>query len=153
MKRFFVITTLLVIAVSLSCIVALYAAADSRPLIGCLPVDDGIRPRTRCLGNPFRSGQQEAAAEAVMETLRKGETDVLLPLLESTEPERKERIISNENKFRLTSWRIGDWSHSGTESTIKYWTTRENYDSVEEVRFHFERVDQGWQLRSYSAVY
>ncbi len=150
MKRFLLITTLLVTAVSVSSVVALYVAADSQPLIGCVPVDDGIRPRTRCLGNPFRSRQQENAAEAVMESLKKGETDVLLPLLASTE---HERVISSENKYRVTSWRVGEWSQSNTESSIMYWTTRENYDWVEEVRLHFVRVEQDWQLRSYSAIY
>ena len=126
----------------------------SSPTLVCVPIDDGIRPRTYCVLNPFRDRVPEAIAEQLLEELKKGNTDTLAPYLTDRNDDHRERYLTNETKYRITGWRIGDSEMKGDELSIQYWVSRTDYPvSEEEVRFFFLRTAGEWNLRSYTAIY
>ncbi|HEY0429063.1 MAG TPA: hypothetical protein VGC76_14880 [Pyrinomonadaceae bacterium] len=133
----------------LACGCVLYVRRDSRPFIFCF-FDDGVRAPNRCLMNPFRDRKLENIAENILEKLRNGETDSIVPYL--TEDNRN-RILQRENEFQITNWHIGEINRTEDKLSLKYWTSRRNYKGEEEVNFIFTRENDEWKLKYFSAVY
>ena len=125
----------------------------SDTILFCVPQDGGVRPRNYCILNPFRDRDAEVLAEQVLTELKQGNTDTLIPIITNLDADQQERYLSNERKYRITSWRIGAVEAKADELTIQYWVSRTNYPGVEEVGFHFIRTSGVWNLKSYSAIY
>lgn len=102
--------------------------------------------------NPFRDRQAEAIAEQILEQLKAGNTNVLVPYLSEKEDDDRERYRSNESEYRITSWHNGDVEINGEELSIQYWVSRLNHPG-DEVHFFFARTEGQWKLRSYDAIY
>lgn len=131
----------------------LYLTRESRPVITCLARDSNIRPRTRCLMNPFRDRTMEDEAEVVLRSLQAGDTGTLVPFIADANEDHRNRYLGNETKYRIKSWQLGGWSVEGSESYLTYWVTRENYEWEEEVTFHMKRAGEDWKVIEYSAIY
>ncbi len=151
MKRITIIASVLGLLVFI-CLAVIVFQKDSRPTIVCIPLDDGIRPKTYCVLNPFRSRDEEAIAERVLEELKNGNIDAVLPYCRDNTD--KERYLENEVNYRIISWRVAEINISGDELRIQYWVLRSNYPwGEEEVRFFFNRTSKGWALQTYTAIY
>lgn len=154
MRRFVYFGLLAFALLSAGILGYLYIFRDSRPVIGCFALDDGIRPRTGCLLNPFRDTSAERKAEAVLQRLREGNIEALLPFLEDLSEDGRNHILDNESSYRIASWRIGSRYELGDNFSIRYWVTRENYAGIEEeVWFQLVRDSGDWKLVDYSAIY
>ena len=153
MIRVFYLVVLLLLVGLGGTLTTLYLARNSRPVIGCFDVDGGIRPRTRCILNPFRDRKLEEKAEAALLRLRDGDASVLVPLLGDQSADNRNHVLENEAKWRIESWRIGEWAVQDAEPSLMYWVTREKYKGEEEVRFHLKRVGADWEMVGYSAIY
>lgn len=125
---------------------------SGRPIV-CFKLDESIRPRTRCILNPFRESDIEREPEAILNQLRNGETGVLYPLLSNRNEDSRNHIIEAEKKYQVKSWRIGDWQNDGNEASVLYWVTRDNYEWEEEVRFFLKNDTRGWKVNVYTAIY
>ena len=144
------VTTILVFAVFVA---ALYIGWDA-PTIACLPLDHGTRTRHFCIMNPFRDRQAEMIAEQILEELKAGNTNVLIPYLSERGTDDRDRYLSNESEYRITSWHNGEFQTTGEELSIQYWVSRSNYPAIrEEVHFLFSRTEGHWKLSSYNATY
>jgi hypothetical protein len=152
MKRIGIVITILGLLV-LALLALIIFEKRSSPIIFCVPLDGGIRPRNHCLLNPFRNRDAEAISERLLEELNNGNIDALIPYLADRNTDHQERYLSNEKQYRIKAWRIGEIEMSGNEPNIQYWVSRSNYQGEEEVRFFFLRTSEGWNLRSYTAIY
>ena len=75
----------------------LYIGWDA-PTIACLPLDHGTRTRHFCIMNPFRDRQAEMIAEQILEELKAGNTNVLIPYLSERGTDDRDRYLSNESE-------------------------------------------------------
>ncbi len=153
MKRILLLAILSVVAACTATAAYLFVVRETRPVIACYDPDNNIRSRTRCILNPFRYYIAEEKAEEVLLKLKYGQTQILIPFFEHLEQDNMDHILENESKYRVKSWRIGEWTQNGDELNLMYWVKRENYDWEEEVRFYFSRNTSDWNLVSYSAIY
>ena len=135
----------------------LFVTRDTRPAIICSSLDHGTRTRDYCLMNPFRDQGPEVAAEKVLSQLRDGNVNVLLPFLSD---ESRPRILENEVKYRIKTWRIGLREDAVDSVLITYWVTRENYsnestgvDYIESVNFSLLRCSSTWEIDQFGAGY
>ena len=132
--------------------VALLYFTRSRPVLFEIAPDDTIRPRYYCVMNPFRDKGPEKLAEQYLDRLRGGAVESIAPFV----GERND-IPDKEKQWPIQSWRIGGRVDTAGESRIMYWVKRGNgygEDGYEEaVTFGIIRSGDGWQLKSYGAVY
>ena len=153
MRRVSYFAGLLVVIGLVASLSTLYITRDSRPVITCFAMDHGIRPKSRCILNPFRDRNRENKAEEILLQLRAGDPSVLGPLFANLNPDNRNHLLENETKLRVRTWRIGEWSGEGAEPSLMYWVTRENYEWEEEVRFYFKRKNGDWEVTGYTAIY
>jgi hypothetical protein len=102
--------------------------------------------------NPFRDRQAEAMAEQILEQLKNGKTDVLVPYLADRDADDRDRYLSNERDYQITSWHNGEIDTSNEGLSIQYWVSRLNHPG-DEVHFFFSRANGHWILESYNAIY
>ena len=154
MRRALYFAGLVLVVGLMASVTVLCLTRATRPVIMCFSPDDNVRPRTRCILNPFRDRSREEKAEAVLLRLREGDISVLTPVFANLNPDSRNHLVQNETKYRVRSWRIGRWSDEDSNFSLMYWVKRENYeDWEEEVTFHFELMSDGWHLIGYSAIY
>ncbi len=137
-----------------------YLCRDSQPIIFCTSLDDNIRPHNYCLMNPFRDKQPEILAEAVLEQLKNGNPNSILPYLgESSEIQFSEYVrnsfVEKERSYRVENWRIGDREDSIGGSAIEYWVLRNNSFNEYEQRVYVWVAKEGgnWELKLFNAGY
>ncbi len=153
MKRFVIVSSVFVLAVVAGCSIFLHAKRDMAT-IACIPLDHGTRTRDYCIMNPFRDRNAENEAERILEQLKAGNTNVLIPYLSEKDADDRERYLSNECEYKITSWHNGEIEANDQELSIQYWVSRSNYPASRgEVHFFFIRTDGQWALRSYNAIY
>lgn len=152
MKRFAVSSLIFFIALFVAVPVVLYLQRNSRPTIICGSLDDSIRPRNYCLMNPYRDKQPEKFAEAILQELKNGNTEIIIPYLKE---DSKNRILESEKKFRVENWRIGNREDSEDKVFVSYWVSRRDYydGHLEDVSFLFEREGIEWKLIQINAGY
>ncbi len=132
-----------------------YFLRDSRPVVLCTSLDDSIRPRNSCLMNPFRYKQPEILAEAVLEQLKNGNPNSILPYLSESSEDMKKHFVENETKYRVANWRIGDRTDSIAGTYVMYWVSRNDYFNGYEENVFFSVVKEGenWKLKQFNAGY
>lgn len=135
--------------------VVLYWQRNHRSTIFCGSLDDSIRPRDYCLMNPFRDRTPENLAETILQELRSGNTNIIVPYLNDSTGDEKNHFLENEEKYRVESWRIADREDSENKILLRYWVARRNYfdGHLENVSFSFERENNEWKLKQFSAIY
>jgi hypothetical protein len=160
MKRVFIYTSIFLITLLTGTVLFFYIQRGSRPTVLCASLDDSIRPRDHCLMNPFRDKQPEEMAEKVLEELKNGNMDALLPFDAKATEENRNHHRQSENKYKINYWRIGDRRDSANEISVTYWVARENYyfnqdgsDTLESVIFVFTRESNEIKPKSFSAGY
>ena len=153
MKKIIFSALVFLAAFTTACGYVLYLRRVSHPVVFCFNSDKTIRPRSYCMMNPFRDKQAENISEDILKKLQNGETGVLLPYLSGRSDNSQNHILEREKEFQIKSWRVGRRDETAAELTILYWVSRENYDWVEEVNFHFVRENGEWKLRAFSAIY
>lgn len=160
MKRFIVICLILFAASSVAIGSVLFIQRNSRSAIFCMSLNDSIRPPKYCLMNPFRNKQPEILAENILQELKNGNTNILLPYLNNLDEDRKNHFLENEKQYRIRNWRIGGREDSADTTYITYWVSRENYPVnaegtaiLESVHFDFARNSDEIRLRHFSAIY
>jgi hypothetical protein len=158
MKRILISIALFVFVFCMATLLTFYIQRNSRPVILCTSLDDGMRPRDYCLMNPFRDKEPEILAEKVLRELKTGNVAALLPYLSGLNEDSKNHILNNEKRFRVTGWRIGDRKDTAETILITYWVSRENFDTegtviavLEEVTFDFDPKSR--ELGHFSALY
>ncbi|MBO0725126.1 MAG: hypothetical protein J2P52_05975 [Blastocatellia bacterium] len=134
---------------------ALLYSTRSRSVIFSFSQDpDMIRPRTYCLLNPFRDRSPEIIAEKYLKDLRAGDIESIRPFLSE---EESPRILDNEKRWPIQSWRLGDRIDRPEETELIFWVRRERGYSKdiyeEEVRLWIKRSGGRWSLNTYSAIY
>ena len=126
--------------------------ARSHPVLLRIPPDDTIRPRYYCLLNPFRDKGPEIVAASYLNQLRAGQVQSVSCCV----GERK-YVLEKEKEWPILSWRLGNRTDSAGSSDIVYWVKRGNGYSErwreEEVHMTIVRAVNGWELRSFSAIY
>lgn len=153
MKQFAIASSVVVLLVLAGCATFLYTRREM-PTITCIPFDHGTRTRSYCVMNPFRDRHAEVAAEQILEELKNGNPNVMIPYLADKDEDDRERYLSNEREHQITSWHNGEVETTGEELSIQYWVSRSNYPSSrEEVYFFFGRTEGQWKLQSYNAIY
>lgn len=152
MKRYFIAISLFIVVFFAATLLTLYIQRNSRPTIICSSLDDSIRPRDYCLMNPFRNKQPEILAENVLRELKKGNQNILLDYLSQND---KVHFLENEKKYQIENWRIGDREDSENQISLMYWVSRRDYydGHIESVSFFFERNENEWKLKQFSAGY
>lgn len=151
MKLFIIAGTVAALLVVAGSTVFLYIRRD-KPTVTCVPLDHGTRTRHFCIMNPFRDRQAEAIAEQILEGLKQGNARILVPYLANRAEDDRERYLSNEREYRITSWHNGEVETNGDELNIRYWVSRLNHPG-DEVHFFFVRTEGQWKLGSYNAIY
>ena len=150
-KLIYISGSLLLIAVAgLS---AVFYVGRGVPVVACVPVTDSIRPRTRCILNPFRDTEREQLARGVLKRLSMGDIGVLEPFLSDRNLEDRASVLDRESVYRIRDWRVGNWFEEANTSSLQYWVNRDQYDHEEEVTFSFERRGTQWRLVGYTAIY
>lgn len=151
MKRIVIAGSVVALLIVVVGVVVIYIRRDE-PTITCVPLDHGTRTRHFCIMNPFRDRRAEAVAEYILEQLKAGNTNVLVPYLSEKEDDDRERYLSNESEYRITSWHNGEVDINGEELSIQYRVSRRNHPG-DEIHFFFARTEGQWMLRSYNAIY
>jgi len=132
-------------------VVVLLVLLRDHPVLLRIPNNDSISPRYYCLVNPFREKGPEAVATASLNSLSAGQIDVVSCCVSGST-----YILAKEKEFPIKSWRLGDRKDQNGEAQLVYWVKRGNgYPEGYEAEVHFtvSKVGNGWQLRSFSAVY
>ena len=135
--------------------IALAVSARTVPVLLTITLDPTeLRPRSRCIMNPFRDRSPERVAERYLSELRAGRTAVLTDLLTSS---NREHIINAERKWPVESWRVGGRRDTRAGSELMYWVTRGNgYSSrgdEEEVSFQVIGFGRQAQVVGFNAIY
>lgn len=98
-------------------------------------------------------------AENILQELRNGNSEIILPLLSKYNEDEKKHFAENEIKYKIKNWRIGDREDSADTIYITYWISRENYftedngDILEDVTFFLSRESNEFKLTNFSAIY
>ncbi len=152
MRRFFILLSLFIFIFFAATLLTLYTQRSLRPALLCTSLDDSIRPRNYCLMNPFRDKQPEVLAEKILQELKNGNTNAILPYLREI---NKNRILEGEKKYQVENWRIGDREDSENQISLFYWVSRKDYldGHLENISFFFEREDNQWKLKQFEAGY
>ena len=153
MKRILFSIALFVFVFFGSVVLIFYIQRDSRPVIACASLDDSIRPRDHCLMNPFRDREPEILAERILQELKNGNTEALLPFSGEKTESNKNHTFEREKEFRVESWHLGDREDSANKVHLKYWAARHKYDYSEEVHFYLERENNEWKIKDFGAIY
>ena len=154
MKKFLIASLISFALLSAVSLCVLYVQRNSRPTIFCASLDGSIRPRNRCIMNPFRDKEVEKIAEGILEKLRSGQTDSLIPYLTDLNEDNKNHILEREKEYQVEDWRIGRRTETTDELSLMYWTSRKNYNGQEEeTRFIFVRDNNEWKLKYFGAIY
>jgi len=154
MKKFLIAALKFSILLLGICLCVLYFQRNSRPVIFCASLDDSIRPRNHCIMNPFRDKEAEKIAESILEKLKNGQTESLVPYLTDLEEDNRNQILENEKEYQVEDWRIARRVQTANTLTLMYWTSRKNYEvPEEETHFAFVRDDNEWRLKSFGAIY
>src|SRR5262245_26601423 len=124
MKRIFIYISIFVLTLTTGSVLFFYLQRDSRQTIICTSLDDSIRPRDRCLMNPFRDKRPEALAEKTLEELKNGNTEVLNPFDANAPEGDKKHHQEREKEFRIKYWHIGDREDTKETVSITYWVAR-----------------------------
>jgi hypothetical protein len=152
---------LICLSLSIAILIAFSAAwlysNRSRPIIFSFSPDPAmLRPRNYCLLNPFRDKSPEIIAEKHLEALRRGDVESIRPFL-NHDQEDVHRILDNEKKWPIRSWRIGERRDRTGETELMFWVTRGGGYSKdgdeEEVRLRIKQSGSSWSLNSYNAIY
>jgi hypothetical protein len=155
MKKALVCLSLSIAILSVFSVAFLYSTRSRAVIYSFSPDPDALRPRNYCLLNPFRDKSPEIIAEAYLKRLRAGDFDSIRPLIHTRE--EADRILENEKKWPIQSWRIGVCHERPGETELMCWVTRGggySTDGVEEeVRFWIKHSGTGWTVNSYSAIY
>jgi hypothetical protein len=105
--------------------------------------------------NPFRDKSPEIIAEKHLEALRKGDVESIRPFI--YRPENVYGILDSEKKWPILSWRIGGRRDRPGETVLMFWVTRGggySKDGYEEnVLLCIKQSGNGWDLKTYSAIY
>jgi len=123
------------------------------PVLLRIPPDDSVSPRYYCLVNPFRDKSPEVLATSYLQFLSSGQIDAISCCVGESK-----YVLEKEKQFPITSWRLGNRIDNNEASHIVYWVKRGNGYPAEdgyqaEVHFSIIKVGNGWQLKSFSAVY
>jgi hypothetical protein len=155
MKKFAVSGLIFLIALFIAISVLLYLQRNSRSTIFCSSLDDSIRPRNYCLMNPFRGKKPEILAETILQELKNGNPNVIVPYLNDLTEDRRNHFLENEEKYQVESWRIADREDSENKISLMYWVSRRNYfdGHLENISFFFELEDNEWKLKQFDATY
>jgi len=89
-----------------------------------------------------------------LEALRRGDVGSIRPFLHAQEDVH--RILDNEKKWPIQSWRIGERIDRPGETELMLWVQRGgDYSKYgeEEVRLWIKQSGSGWSLNTYSAIY
>jgi len=155
---FSILIFLLVMVITVT--TSLYLQRNSRSALLCSSLDDSIRPRNYCLMNPFRNKQPEKMAERILQELKIGNAEVIIPYLNNANEDEKNRFLENEKKYQIKNWRVGSREDSEDEISLMYWVSRQNYhkdhngsDHLEAVNFYFVREENNWNLQDFRAGY
>ncbi|CAN5318781.1 hypothetical protein BH20ACI1_BH20ACI1_20000 [soil metagenome] len=118
-------------------------------------IGDSIRPRNYCLMNPFRDKNPEIFAENILQELKNGNINVLVPYLIDSTYDQRNQVLENEAKYQVIDWRIGYREDSENKITLTYWVSRKNYfdGQLENVSFFFERENEELKLKHFGAIY
>lgn len=144
---------LLIVVVVLTLSVGVMALSAPRwPVLLSVSSDPTmLRPRNYCLMNPFRDRGPERAAERYLAEMRDGHVVVIEPFLDG---ENRERVMSNEAKWPIRSWRVGRRKHTRQGCDLMYWVRRGNgYDAEEEVYFAVQGLGDRARVVRYGAIY
>src|SRR5215510_9701030 len=155
MKKALVCLSLSIAIPSVFAVAFLYSTRSRAVVYKFSPDPDMVRPRTYCLMNPFRDKSPEIVAETYLKGMRAGNFESIRPLFHSLE--EADRILDNEKKWPIRSWRIGERRDRPGATELMYWVTRgggySKDDIEEEVRFWIKHPGSGWSVNSYSAIY
>jgi hypothetical protein len=155
MKKALVCLSLSIAIPSVFSVAFLYSTRSRAVVYSFSPDPAMVRPRTYCLMNPFRDKSPEIVAETYLKGMRAGNFESIRPLFHS--PEEADRILDNEKKWPIRSWRIGERRDRPGATELMYWVTRgggySKDDIEEEVRFWIKHSGASWSLNSYSAIY
>src|SRR5262245_51130362 len=155
MKKALVCLSLSIAILAVFSVAFLYSTRSRAVIYSFSPDPDAVRPRTYCLMNPFRDKSPEIIAEKYLRGLRAGDVESFRPFFHARE--EADRILDNEKKWPIRSWRIGARHDRPGETELMYWVTRGggySKDGIEEeVRFWIKHSGSGWSVNSYSAIY
>jgi len=140
------------VAAAATAVAGLYASRSTHVALKITLDPTAVRPRSRCLLNPFRDRAPERLAEGYLQRMRRDGPDVVRSLVPAADVDA---YMEDEARYPIQSWRVGDREDSDRAVRLVYWVRRGGgYPAdEEEVAFWLRGSSGSWQVWRYTAIY